>query len=311
MALTFEPLTADHVQFAAEAASRLHPHHPIDVEELRLRWNHAAGVGGVRRWLVSAEKPIGWCSVVVPEGTAGHGEVNLVLPGLDAAGCEEACAHLEREARSMGVTDLASTVWEDLDAVLEGLRRRGFALRRRERFWRLELGPARERLRAELAAARARAEAAGVRIVQAGELGGERPYPDLREIHNRAQHDIPSSVPAVDEPWEVWVAWMQPPQVLPGRVWVAVVDGRPVGYSYLAWRSTGLVDTGFTAVLREHRGKGIARALKLASLVQAEDLGVEMVETDNDSENGPIIHLNQDLGYEEIPGQVEMHKRLA
>jgi GNAT superfamily N-acetyltransferase len=122
--------------------------------------------------------------------------------------------------------------------------------------------------------------------------------------------DIPKSVEYIPEPYEEWVVWMRPPAVLPERIWVAVVDGEPVGYSYLAYRSS-VVETGFTGVLREHRGKGIARALKLETLFQAIDLGVTAVETDNDSENAPILHINEDLGYEPMPGKLEFHLKLS
>jgi hypothetical protein len=46
-------------------------------------------------------------------------------------------------------------------------------------------------------------------------------------------------------------------------------------------------------------------------LVQAIDLGVTAVETDNDSENAPILHINEDLGYAELPGKLEFHRKLA
>ena len=76
------------------------------------------------------------------------------------------------------------------------------------------------------------------------------------------------------------------------RIWVAVLDGEPIGYSYLAYRPS-LVETGFPGVVREHRSKSLARALKLETLFQALDLGVTVVETDNDSENAPILHITR------------------
>ena len=79
---------------------------------------------------------------------------------------------------------------------------------------------------------------------------------------------------------------------------------------HLAYR-VSIVETGYTGVLREHRGKGVARALKLATLEQALELGATAVETDNDSENAPILHLNEELGYREIPGKLEFHRALV
>jgi GNAT superfamily N-acetyltransferase len=102
---------------------------------------------------------------------------------------------------------------------------------------------------------------------------------------------------------------MKSPEVFPERVWIAADDDRLVGLSFLAFEQN-LVHTGYTGVLREYRGKGIARPLKLETLAQAIELGVEAVETDNDFENMPILHLNAELGYDEIMGQVQLHKRL-
>ena len=63
--------------------------------------------------------------------------------------------------------------------------------------------------------------------------------------------------------------------------------------------------------LAQHRNKGIAKALKLETLRQAGELGVDAVETDNDFENAPILHLNQTIGYREVAGQIEFIKQLA
>ena len=153
--------------------------------------------------------------------------------------------------------------------------------------------------------------AEGLAVVSAAELGGAAIYPALHEVNQTAELDVPRSTGFVPEGFETWREWMSEPRVLAERVWVGVADGRPVGLSYLAYRSNGMVETGFTGVLREFRGRGLARAMKLETLVQAAELGVEAVETDNDSENGPIIHLNQALGYTEITSVLEFAKDLA
>jgi len=35
------------------------------------------------------------------------------------------------------------------------------------------------------------------------------------------------------------------------------------------------------------------------------------VDTDNDSENAPILHINEELGYQELPSVLEFHKKLT
>jgi len=59
------------------------------------------------------------------------------------------------------------------------------------------------------------------------------------------------------------------------------------------------------------RGRGIARGVKLQTLAQAAELGVPEVRTDNDSENAPMLHINERSGYHPRPGFVEHHKRVT
>ena len=191
----------------------------------------------------------------------------------------------------------------------EWLRNSGWTLERTQRFWRLDVAAKADRIRDLRRAAQEKLKPAGVVITTVAELGGVAFLPRLHVVEQATATDIPRSVEHVPEPYESWLVWMQPPDVLLDRIWVAMVDGQPVGYSFLAYRPS-LVETGYTGVLREHRGKGLARALKLETLFQAIGLGVTSVETDNDSENAPILHINEELGYQSIPGRLEFHRRL-
>jgi hypothetical protein len=51
--------------------------------------------------------------------------------------------------------------------------------------------------------------------------------------------------------------------------------------------------------------------VKLQTLAQAVELGVPFVYTDNDSQNAPMLHINETLGYQRRPGFVEHHKRVT
>jgi GNAT superfamily N-acetyltransferase len=64
----------------------------------------------------------------------------------------------------------------------------------------------------------------------------------------------------------------------------------------------GIVTTAWTGVAPEARGRGVARALKLETLRQAIELGVDRVRTENDEENAAILHINEELGYKAVPG---------
>jgi GNAT superfamily N-acetyltransferase len=58
------------------------------------------------------------------------------------------------------------------------------------------------------------------------------------------------------------------------------------------------------------RGRGIARALKYTTIAQAIELGATLIETQNDAENAPILHLNQEMGYEPVTPVIELHRAL-
>jgi GNAT superfamily N-acetyltransferase len=69
--------------------------------------------------------------------------------------------------------------------------------------------------------------------------------------------------------------------------------------------------TGFTCTHPDYRGRGIARAVKLQSLAQAIELGIPSVRTGNDSENAPMLHINETLGYDPLPGYISLVKRVS
>jgi hypothetical protein len=59
------------------------------------------------------------------------------------------------------------------------------------------------------------------------------------------------------------------------------------------------------------RGKGVARALKCETVMQATALSVDRVRTDNDSKNKPILHINDSMGYRPRPEMIQLIKDLA
>ena len=84
----------------------------------------------------------------------------------------------------------------------------------------------------------------------------------------------------------------EPPSV--GRVradaWVCAPGGRAV--------------TEMTGTLRDYRGRGLALLAKRATLVNAAKRGVELVFTENDETNGPMLRVNEKLGYRPIGSTV-------
>lgn len=251
-----------------------------------------------------------WFSIVQPGFSGPASFLNLRVPAADKHLLPAAVAFGEAQARDMGASELICEVREDDQPGVDSLRSRGWTSERRQRFWRLDLPVNADRIRNLRSASQRKLEATGVIVSTVADLGGEAFLPGLLPVRHEAVADIPKGVEYIPESFEDMVVWMRPPAVLPDRIWAAVLDGRPVGYTYLAYWPSG-VETGFTGVLREHRGKGCGRAIKLAALVQAIELGASAVETDVDSMNSPILHLNEQFGYEETVGRLEFHRRLT
>ena len=308
----FRTATHADAELAAAISTATDPTHPQLAEELREKWANTEAGSRARRFMVQEDGiDRGWISLIQPRDAGGTTTyLNILVPQANHNLFPTAVAFGENQAREMGTSALISQVGEDSPRAIEWLRANGWTEERKQRFWRLDLSAGAKRISDLWAEARRKLDTTQVALSTVAELGGEAFLPRLLPVSHATVADIPRSVEYIPEPYEEWVVWMRPPSVLPERIWVAMLDGRPIGYSFLAYHPSSTW-TGFTGVLREHRGKGIARALKLATLVQAIDLGVAAVETDNDSENAPILHINEQLGYAEMPGKLEFHRKVA
>ena len=82
-----------------------------------------------------------------------------------------------------------------------------------------------------------------------------------------------------------------------------------MGVSQLSYPpERGHVETDWTGTARKVRGRGVARALKCETVMQAIALGVTKVRTDNDGENAPILHLNASMGYTRLTDMIQLMK---
>jgi GNAT superfamily N-acetyltransferase len=66
----------------------------------------------------------------------------------------------------------------------------------------------------------------------------------------------------------------------------------------------------FTGVLRQYRGRGLAQALKLQTILLAKKEGMRFIRTHNDSNNAPMLAINRKLGYKPEPGYYKLLCRL-
>jgi GNAT superfamily N-acetyltransferase len=85
-------------------------------------------------------------------------------------------------------------------------------------------------------------------------------------------------------------------------------DGSVIGYASLSMLpgSSTAAWHDMTAVRRAYRGRGIARAMKLATIRWAIEHDLETLGGSNDVENAPMRGLNAELGYRPVPDDVTM-----
>lgn len=210
-----------------------------------------------------------------------------------------------------GALVLEAQVVEDEAEMIAALQHIGFERDRTERVWELDLVKHGQQLIADAHAALANAETEGIAMTTLADWND----PDsLRKLHALAEltrRDIPTSYPIPPQPFEDFVERMNIPDRRKDRVWIAVDSGRPVAFSFLRFPPVrGQVWTGYTCTHPEYRGRGLARGVKLQTLAQAAQLGVPAVLTDNDSENAPMLHINEALGYDARRGFISFVKRV-
>jgi GNAT superfamily N-acetyltransferase len=220
----------------------------------------------------------------------------------------EACC---QELKEEGARKAALQVFEDVDVESEAALAARFRRERVERAWELDLVAQRESLLAQAERARAQMRAQGIRLMTLSADRDPEKMPKLYELAKATWQDIPHTVTIIDEPYEDWAKWFDRPGWSVDRYWIARDGDRIVALSFILYPPVrGVPETGYTAVDRAYRGRGIAAAVKLETLAQAIDLGATAVRTDNDGQNAPILHINERLGYRPIPGWLEFAKQL-
>lgn len=92
----------------------------------------------------------------------------------------------------------------------------------------------------------------------------------------------------------------------PEGIFAAIVDREVVGYAHVGLPATTLHVAwhNFTGVLREHRGRGIAMALKLHVIEWARRHGRFTLMTGNHEDNAPMRRINEGLGYRYLRAEV-------
>lgn len=197
-------------------------------------------------------------------------------------------------ARSLEATHALGMVREDDAAALEFVRRRGFEVMDRVVVLALDVEPG----------APAPEPPAGIEIVELDESRCEAAFPVFCE----GVADMPTEVPLAFGSLEDWFEETKShPLTL-----VALEGDRVVGYAGLEVRNagTGVAGNEMTTVLRSHRGRGIAVALKQVQIAWAAAHGYRRLTTSTHADNEPMRRLNEKLGYRELPAILDVTRPL-
>lgn len=313
--LDLRPGTLDDAAFWADVLTALRPSDPTDPVLERHWWTVKAADHVIEQWVVTHDgTPVGMLAhrhASWDRMPKRYGRVTAdLLPAFRTPERLHAMyAFVEDRARAQGTKIFDQWVWDDDRLLFDVLTARGFREERRERFWECDLVANREKLAAMAEESRKRMRALGIRILTLADDVDPEKYRKLWRMSDEAEADIPTTVPHIGTPWEVFEEWMRSPGLREDRQWIAREGDDIVGVSQLSYPPVrGHVETDWTGTARKVRGRGVARALKCETVMQAIALGVPRVRTDNDGENAPILHLNASMGYTRLTDGIQMMK---
>ena len=316
-AVTYRPATLDDAALASDLMSAAYPAMAHDPVTLRYRWDTPRKGFAYGRYIAERDtRAIGfvaWLHGPWEEIDDRHCEVEvwLDLAELDRNLLTRMWSWIADEAVHQGTQLLLAYCAEDEPEMLGTLASLGYYRQRVEKVWELDLKTHGPRLQAESAHARRATSDEGIELTTLEAWHDPDALRKLYELDAVTRQDIPTSLPIFHEAFEDFVRRTSAPDRRADRLWIALDGDRPVAFSYLKFPPVrGTVWTGYTCSHPRYRGRGLARAIKLQSLAQAVRLGVPAVRTDNDSENAPMLHINERLGYVRRPGFVEHHKRV-
>lgn len=138
--------------------------------------------------------------------------------------------------------------------------------------------------------------------------------PELRQAYYKAfcdaRLDIPRRHTPTPIPFDLFQSHhIDADPVAKENTFIALEGDTVVGFSttFKAVDEGGL-DQGLTGVIRSHRGRGLASLIKQTVLNAAKEAGYRRVNTDNDSQNGPMLAINRKLGFEPKPEVISFVK---
>ena len=204
-------------------------------------------------------------------------------------------------ARAQGATHLESSIRENDPATLRFVEKRGFKVQHHAFESTLDLASFDEHRFDGLLA---RVRAGGFRFFSLAEAGvTDENKHKLYEVNRASSLDDPGSTGSFPDFYAFSknvfdASWFRADtQILAaqGEDWVGL---SAIGI----YKQDNHAYNAFTGVLRNYRGRGLAQALKLHTILLAKREGMRYIRTHNDSNNAPMLAINRKLGYKPLPG---------
>jgi GNAT superfamily N-acetyltransferase len=313
---TIEEFESDDYSAIAAVHNAVYPEFPMTANELARTESDRDERCRCERWVVK----IG--SQVVAHGgfsqwpdTYEEGEYTLiggVIPEYRRRGIGSALFDvLADRLQVIGATILRSYARADRPTNIDFLQRRGFVEHRREQDWELDTAGFDSSRYRELLQ---RLEREGVRILSLAELDDD-PKRDhkLYELVHELMRDTPGAEGHRKLPFNQWVELNCHRPEIPDEGYFVAVDGNAyVGKTHFTTEeSDDTLWTKLTGVIKSHRRRGIATALKVRAIEWARENGCPRIMTDNQSDNAPMLSLNEQLGFKRLPEWIFYEKRFT
>jgi len=302
--ITLREAELSDAEFVAELETALRPDEPRDPVVLQHYWRNPEENTKIERFIGE----IGAKSVAhahqrhaLWKTPKRYGNVSgdLMPSHRTPARVDALFAAMEERSRADGTKTFTTWSWED-DALRVGvLTKRGYREERRQRFWELDLVAQRAKLEAMAAGSRAKMREEKIRVLTVDRDTDPEKWEKLWRMTEEAVRDIPTTAPITEMSFDDFMKWMRSPGLREDRIWIAREGDAVIGVSTLSYPpKQGVVTTDWTGVARAGRGRGVARAVKFETIMQAIALGVDRIRTDNDFKNAPILHINESMGYQ-------------
>jgi GNAT superfamily N-acetyltransferase len=290
-------------EFVADMETAIRPDEPRDPVTTKDYWSHPEENAKIERFIgeIGGQR-VGFAhqrhDLWKTQKRYGSVSGDLMPSQRTANRIDALFAAMEDRSRADGTETFTTWCWED-DALRVGVvRARGYVEERRQRFWELDLVANRAKLESMAAESRAKLREEKVRTLTIDRDTDPEKWEKLWRMTEEAVHDIPTTVPFTGMTFDDFMKWMRSPGLHQDRIWIARDGDAVLGVSILTYPpKRGVVSTDWTGVARAGRGRGIARALKFETVMQAISLGVDRIRTDNDFKNTPILHINESMGY--------------